>query len=235
MSTERMTPSAMPIEHNVDHRVETAKKKREQMRQRILAATTTVFSRRSDNAPVIEDVVREAKISRGAFYNHFKSLDDALVAASIDANQRMIEAILPVYGFLKEPWQRAAVGFRVFMVRAWQDPEWARFLTRMEAWPHGDGISTHITADLLRGQALGQFEFDDVKVTNEFLMGASAGCIQAMLRGVADPQAHCDAAVRMQLRALGCSADLQERGVAFSREHLAEWERGDRATWRSHA
>lgn len=107
MNPESVVRSAISTEISVDHRVQTAKKKRDQMRQRILDATTAVFSRRTDNAPVIEDVVREAQISRGAFYAHFKSLDEALVAASIDANQRMIEAILPVYGFLKEPWQRA--------------------------------------------------------------------------------------------------------------------------------
>ena len=55
-----------------------------------------MFSRRTDDAPVIEDVVREAKISRGAFYTHFNSLDEALLAAGIDANQRMISDILQV-------------------------------------------------------------------------------------------------------------------------------------------
>jgi AcrR family transcriptional regulator len=214
-----------------DHRVASAKRKREQMRRRILEATTLVFSHRNDNAPVIEDVVREANISRGAFYTHFRSLDEALLAASIEANQRMISDILPVYDFLKEPWQRASVGFRVFMIRAWQDPAWARFVTRMDAWPHEAGISIHMTRDLQRGKELGQFQFDDVSVANDFLMGASAGCIQAILQGVTDPQTYCDTAVRMLMRSLGCNDELQERGVAFSSEHLAEWESGDRSTW----
>lgn len=233
MSNAMVPQSDGMLAGDTDHRVESAKRKREQMRRRILDATTLVFSQRTDDAPVIEDVVREAKISRGAFYTHFKSLDEALLAASIEANQRMILDILPVYDFLKEPWQRSAVGFRVFMIRAWQDPKWARFVTRMDAWPHEAGISIHMTNDLLRGKELGQFQFDDVNVANDFLMGASAGCIQAILQGVTDPHACCDAAVRMLMRSLGCSTELQERGVTFSREHLAEWERGDRSAWRS--
>jgi len=233
MSSTMRAINTVPLESSLDHRVRSAQKKREQMRQRILDATMQVFSRRTDDAPVIEDVVREARISRGAFYTHFNSLDEALLAAGIEANQRMISDILQVYDFLKEPWQRTSVGFRIFMVRAWQDPKWARFVTRMDAWPHEAAISIHMTSDLQRGKALGQFEFDDAKVANEFLMGASAGCIQAIVQGVTDPQTYCDAAVRMLMHSLGCSADLQERGVAFSRDHLAEWERGNQSAWRT--
>lgn len=214
-----------------DHRIQTAQRRREQMRRRIVEATTAVFSRRSGDAPVIEDVVREAGISRGAFYTYFKSLDEALLAASIEANERMIADILPLYDFLKEPWQRTSVGFRVFMVRGWQDPRWATFVSRMDAWPRHAQIAIHMSQDFLRGRALGQFRFDDVAMANDFIMGASAGCVQAMAKGVADPDVYMDGAVRMLMSGLGAEPALQERAVAFSRTHLSEWTHGGRSPW----
>ena len=214
-----------------DHRVDTAQKKREKMRGRILEATTKVFMQTTDDAPVIEDVVREAQISRGTFYKYFDSLDEALVAAGVAANNKMIADIASVYAFLNEPWQRSSVGFRIFLVRAFQEPGWAAFITRMDAWPHESMISIHMTKDLKRGKELGQFRLDDETVANDFLMGASAGCIQALRRGVADPQAYMDSAVRMLLQALGCSDELTEKAVLFSRKHVAEWMESKRSVW----
>lgn len=215
----------------VDHRVETAQKKREQMRARILDATTRVFARDNAAAPAIEDVVREAGISRGSFYNHFHSLDEALVAAGIEMSDRMISDIVPLYDFLREPWQRAAVGFRLYLLRAWQDPTWASFMTRMDAWPHKSRIAVTMSKDLIRGKKLGQFDFDDATVATDFLMGASIGVIQAVRCGVPDPGSYIDSAVRMALQSLGCSPELRERAVAFSRKRLADCASGKRAAW----
>ena len=214
-----------------DHRVETAQKKREQMRLRILDATTQVFTHRSGDAPVIEDVVREAKISRGAFYKHFSSLDEALVAAGVKANDRAVSDLLPVYGCLNEPWQRASVGFRMHIVRAWQDPKWAGLVTRLDAWPHETGIATYMAADLARGRECGQFHFDDLDAAVDFVMGASAGGVKAVCQGVADPVAYADASVSMLLQALGCTPELRQRGVAFSRKHVTEWVEDMGSSW----
>lgn len=214
-----------------NHRTESAQRKRERMRARIVEATTQVFARREDRTPVIEDVVREAKVSRGTFYTYFDALDDALRAASIEANQRMISESLPLYDCLAQPWQRAAVGFRIFLVRAWQEPRWAAFMTRLDAWSRNSLGANFMLSDLRRGQALGQFDIDDAATLTDFLMGASAGGIQGLRSGVADPHAYMDASVRATMRALGCEPVLRERAVDFSRAHLAEWTTGGRKVW----
>lgn len=229
MATQPQPPAGGPASE--DHRIAVARTKRESMRMRILDATMHVFARISDDAPVIEDVVREAQIARGTFYKHFDSLDEALVAAGAEANDRMIADLLPLYEFLVPPWQRAAVGFRVYMVRAVLDPKWAAFVTRMDAWSRQSLITQYMSRDLLRGCELGQFGIDDVEVAVDFLKGASAGVVHAMRCGVAESDDYMDKAVRMALRALGCAPDLCERAVAFSREHLAEWRSGERSAW----
>lgn len=214
-----------------DHRAATAQKKREEMRARILDATIRVFATIQDDAPVIEDVVREAGISRGTFYKHFDSLDQALVATGGEAHARMMRDILPLYDFLKEPWQRVAVGFRLFMVRAWQDPKWAFFVTRLDTWRCDSQLGRSIAGDLRLGRAQGCFVVDDLTVATEFLMGASAGTVHAFRRGVQDPQGYMDASLRMVFRCLAAEPALAERAIAFAREHMADWECGERRAW----
>ena len=228
---DKPTVSHNPAGGAADHRSETAHRRRELMRARIVAATVRVFA--GGGTPVIEDVVREAKISRGAFYKYFDSLDEARRAAGVALSDDMVASILPVYDCLKEPWQRAAVGFRVFLLRALQDPKWAGFLTRMDAWPHGALNASYMSADMRRGRELGQFRFDDVDVTTDFIMGASAAGIYALRGGVADPEAYTDASVRMLLQALGCTPQLQDMAVAFSRDHLKDWASGASAPWKT--
>ena len=228
-----MEPSSKPPQAPPhDHRVDIALAKRNRMRLRILEATMQVFSRINDDAPVIEDVVREADISRGTFYKYFDSLDEALVAAGTEAAERMIADILPLYDILKEPWQRSSVGFRIHLVRAWRDPKWAAFVTRMEVFRKAEQTAKYVSQDMRRGKELGQFQLDDVQTATDFMIGAEAGCMQALRAGVADPLAYIDAAVRMTMQALGCTPELRERAVAFSRKHLAEWASGERSAWK---
>lgn len=210
-----------------DHRVALAQRKRESMRMRILEATMRVFARINDDAPVIEDVVREAGVARGTFYKYFDSLDRALVAAGNEANDRMINDILQYYDCLNEPWQRSSVGFRVYMVRALQDPKWAAFVTRMDAWSRESLITRYMQEDFRRGKQLGQFDIDDIVLACDFFKGASSGGVYAISQGVPDPEEYMDRAVRMSMRALGCTPELCERSVAFSRKHLAGWRSGE--------
>jgi AcrR family transcriptional regulator len=224
-------PAEAGIQTPVDHRVALAQRKRESMHMRILEATMNVFARINDDAPVIEDVVRTAGIARGTFYKHFDSLDQALVAAGAEANDRMIGDIMQLYDCLKEPWQRSSVGFRVYLVRALQDPKWAAFVTRIEAWSQESLITRYMQEDFRRGKELGQFDVEDIVAACDFFKGASSGGVYAISRGVADPDAYMDCAVRLAMRSLGCTPELCERSVAFSRKHLADWHSGALSAW----
>ncbi len=210
-----------------DHRTIVAEKKRVLMRTKLLDAAMRVFANRVGPTPVIDDVIREAKVSRGTFYNYFASIDEVLAAIGQAFSNEMTTDILPVYDVLTEPWQRAAVGFRLFLVRALLDRKWAGFVVRVDAWPHNSLVATYMSADLEHGRTQGQFAFDDVHVAADFLMGASIHCIQSIRQGVSDPNAYMDASVRMALASLGCSVTLQEQGTAFSASYLRAWASGE--------
>ncbi|WP_423194379.1 TetR/AcrR family transcriptional regulator [Cupriavidus sp. H18C2] len=210
-----------------DHRTKVAEKKRLLMRTKLLDAAMRVIGEQTGAATVIDDVIREAKVSRGTFYNYFTSLEEVINAIGQEMNNQMVTDILPVYNVLEEPWQRAAVGFRLFMVRALLDRKWAGFVIRIEAWPHTAQLAKYMSGDLAAGKARGQFRIDNIEAATDFLMGASARCIQAIGHGVDDPPAYMDAATRMALQAVGCTDDLCDHGVAFSQSYLKAWASGE--------
>jgi AcrR family transcriptional regulator len=211
----------------IDHRVEVAARKRALTRTRILDATIKVIASAGRQLPVIEDVGREAGVSRGSFYLHFQSLEEALQAVSELQSDQFTRDILPVYDLLKEPWQRFSVGFRVFLKRAEADPIWASFVTRSHAISAQLLVGAYMREDLQRGLAIGQFNFGDIEVAVDFMLGASAAGIYALGAGVADPKAYMDESVRMGLVGLGCSASLREKAVKFSHTYLDGWKMGN--------
>jgi len=211
----------------VDHRSKVAEKKRVLMRAKLLDAAMRVYAEHTGGPPVIDDVIREAQVSRGTFYKYFDSLEQVLVTIGQELSNQMTTDILPIYDVLTEPWQRTAVGFRLFLVRALLDRKWAGFVTGVDVWPHDTLVARYMANDLEQGKARGHFSFDLVDTATDFLMGASAHGIQAIRQGVPDPNAYMDAAVKMALSSIGCDRQTCEQGAVFSATYLKSWARGE--------
>lgn len=58
---------------------------KQQSRERILDSASRLFSRRGYDAVSIDDLMREAGLTRGAFYNHFSDKTDVYTEAIIHA------------------------------------------------------------------------------------------------------------------------------------------------------
>lgn len=214
-----------------DHRVHAAARKRRVMRERLLAATVRVFAAGGPDTPVIEDVVREAGVSRASFYQHFNSLDHAYLEMSLTAVEQFVRELSPLTQAYLHPWQRNSVGCRLMFERAWHDVTWARLMRRPEIWLHESLLNSVIRADLEEGRSRNQYQFEHTGVMLDILNGAITQCILVLGRGVSDPEAYIDAALRTLLRASGCDPALCERAVAFSRlqvGHYRERAIGDR-------
>jgi AcrR family transcriptional regulator len=211
----------------MDHRIKVAEKKRVIMRAKLIDAATRVFAERVGPTPVIDDVVREAKVSRGTFYNYFDSLDEVLAIIGQELSNQMTTDILPAYDVLTEPWQRACVGFRVFLIRALLDRKWAGFVTRPDAWPHHALVARYMAVDLDRGRRIGQFHFDNVDATSDFLMGASMQAIELLCKGMDEPNTYMDIYTRLAMTVLGCHRSIVEQAVVFSLDYLQRWASGD--------
>ncbi|MFM0341853.1 TetR/AcrR family transcriptional regulator [Paraburkholderia fungorum] len=204
-----------------DHRTIAARKKRDVMRARILHATMEVFAERKNLSASIEDVVKAADISRGTFYKHFASLEEALTAVGHEATDRMTLDILPVYDVLTDPLQRVSTGMRLFLERALTDRRWAGFVVRAELIPHESILLNYIYHDLRAGQAEAKLDFDDVTAAADSVMGATVeGMRTIMLARSKDPHAYISSVIRITLRGLGVSKENAEVAAAFSHSYL---------------
>jgi AcrR family transcriptional regulator len=222
-TVHKRNASGMASEDEVeDHRSVAARRKRNAMRTRILQTVMDVFSDRKNLSTTIEDVIRAAEVSRGTFYKHFSSLEEALTAVGREATDQMTLGILPVYDVLDDPVQRVSTGMRVFLSRAVTDRRWARFVVRAELIPHESVLLEYIYRDVRTGKAEAKMDFDDVTAAADSIMGATVEGMRTILLGrTRDTAAYIDAVIRITLRGLGVDKRRAESATAFSLEHLA--------------
>jgi len=215
------SPTAGKGGHPEDHRTIAARKKRDAMRVRILHATMEVFAERKNLSASIEDVVKAADISRGTFYKHFASLEEAVLAVAHEATDRMTLDILPVYDVLTDPLQRISTGMRLFLARALSDRRWAGFVVRAELIPHESILLDYIYHDLRAGAAEAKLDFDNVTAAADSVMGATVeGMRTIMLARSKDPHAYISSVIRITLRGLGVSKENADVATAFSHSYL---------------
>ncbi|VVP78760.1 hypothetical protein PS918_02081 [Pseudomonas fluorescens] len=205
----------------LDHRSVTAQRKRDAMRARILSATMDLLEDPAKVSVTIEDVAREAKISRGAFYKHFSSLEEAVAAIGQEATDGMTLHILPVYDVLTHPLERISTAMRLFLLRAHTDRRWAAFFIRADLMQDQSILLKYVLADLEAGCHAGLLDLPSMQAGVDALIGATLEGVRSMnQRKVDDPQAYIDAVILMVLRGFGVGNTAAHEAVAFSRSYL---------------
>ncbi len=71
-----------------DHRTRVAAERRARMHRKLVESALLVFAEKGVDASVIEDVIAAADVSRGTFYNYFRTNGELLAAAIRGARQR---------------------------------------------------------------------------------------------------------------------------------------------------
>ncbi len=226
---ETMTAETGPAERP-DHRVEVARRRREAMRARILAATMKVCSGNRAGIPTIDEIIQAAEISRGAFYRYFQSSVEAIEEVGVALTNELADAILTIYDSLTDPLQRACVGTLLVMERAAHDEVWASFILRGDLTIHKNRITDFIELDMRNGRDAGYFTFESVQAAAEFVMGMNLTATRGMMvRNEAEKETYRHEAVRFVLRSLGVSREDVEKVMAWAGDYLAKT-RG-RARW----
>jgi len=218
---ESPAPVRADMDAPPDHRTVTARRKRDAMRARILSATMDLLADPAKVSVSIEDVARVAQISRGAFYKHFASLEEALAAIGQEATDGMTLHILPVYDVLTHPLERISTAMRLFLLRAHTDRRWAAFFLRAELVQHESILLKYVFADLEAGRDAGLLELPSMQAGVDALIGATLEGVRSMtLRKVDDPEVYIDAVILMVLRGFGVANAQAQEAVAFSKAYL---------------
>ena len=76
-----------------DHRTRVAAERRARMHRKLVESALLVFAEKGVDASVIEDVIAAADVSRGTFYNYFRTNGELLAAAIQELGNELVEHI----------------------------------------------------------------------------------------------------------------------------------------------
>lgn len=120
----------MTAEEPLNHRTRVAAEKREKTRAKLLESALVVFAQKGPQA-VIDDVIAQAGMARGSFYNYFRTNDELLVAVASAISDELVRAIDPAVQLLDDPVERIARGVRLLLHAVTQFPLFGAFIARL--------------------------------------------------------------------------------------------------------
>ncbi len=166
-----------------DHRVRVGAQRREKTRLRLLETALTVFNEKGPDAAVIDDFVAAAGVSRGTFYNHFKTTQELLLALATAMSDEVLRVIDPLVLQFTDPVQRFSTGTRLYMAAALRYPLWGSFLTRVgtRIAARGQLIDRYLTRDIGLALKSKRIKADSVPVARDIVLGSIFYGIETML------------------------------------------------------
>jgi AcrR family transcriptional regulator len=175
-------------------------RKREKTRRQLVAAGLRVLADKGEGFTV-SDVVAQADVSNGTFYNYFVDRDELLDAI---AEQLALSLATATAGkSIADPARRFALATARMIQHAVQDDVWARVVQRLASRPGAAlSLDRYLREDLAEGLAQGRFDVGP----EDAALDQVAGLVVMTIRRVVERQAQPDApqrAVERGLRALG--------------------------------
>ena len=165
-----------------DHRTRTAAGKRDRMRVRLIEAALQVFAGKSAEAAVIDDVIKVAGVSRGTFYNYFRTNEELMAAVLHAVGDEILGLIEAAIADHEDPAERLAHGLRMMLHTARRFPMVGRFVSRVSiesGMQHSFGIS-YMVRDVEQGNAAGRFTLAHPSLGVDLVMGAVREALVAL-------------------------------------------------------
>ncbi len=175
---------------------------------RLLSATMEVCANTNRRGTaVIDDVVRAAGVSRGAFYWYFDTLDEAIETLGRRMADEISAETYSLFRTQPNPVLRGALGGQIMMCRASMDLVWAGYLSNVHVLLDDSKFVTRVRRNLESGRAVGEFQFDSVKVAVDYQIGAVLAAIRRCASESLPPAALVEMNVLI-LRGLGVKASV---------------------------
>jgi AcrR family transcriptional regulator len=188
----------------VDHRSRVAAERRERTRKRLLESAMIVYAQKGMTSSVIQDVVAEAKVSQGSFYNYFKTNEALFVALATEFSNELIHMIEPVIGEIEHPAMKIATAIRTYLHMLRSCPVATRFIAKagLRLMTRANSLEVFLPRDLKTGQQQGIFTAIPVRLAMQMISGTGLMVIGGMVTGET-PEDAPEQVAEMILRALG--------------------------------
>lgn len=217
-----ITPSEDALEADdgkvTDHRVRVAKMRRERMRARLQAAILHCCAVNHDHRPPsVEQVCKEADVSRVSFYKYFDSVHTAMESIGDSLLQEMADS-LKILLRDEPPLAHIVMGQALFLMRAATDPIWGAFVSKVTRLNANAEFIRKIGGDLRAARDMGVIDVAD-------LDAAMSMALASVFSGIGEIYNHgerhaefCQNIIIMVLRGLGVD---KERATSLVAEVMA--------------
>lgn len=216
------TDTKTRLRRKADHRPRVAAEKRARMRRKLVESALLVFAEKGVDASVIEDVIAAAGVSRGTFYNYYRTNAELQVATLEELSNELMQQIDAQVNNNPSPAARLCAGVRLYLRAARQFPLFARFLARLGPTVMGPDnlINKYVPRDLEAGMAAGEFARMPALAALDLVVGSALMAVTRIAENQVDDD-YLGAALKAMLRGLGLAEQKAKALVAAPLEPLA--------------
>lgn len=167
---------------NLDFRTRVAAEKRERTRTRLVEAAMEVFASKGVDGTLIEDVIEQAQVSRGTFYNYFRTTDEVMVAVQQAVGNELLSLVDTAIADRADPAERLACGVRMVLQTGRHFPQLGRFISRVgpgRGMEHMPALG-YLMRDLLEARDLGRFQMADPMLGFDLVFGTTSAALLSL-------------------------------------------------------
>nr|WP_100547953.1 MULTISPECIES: TetR/AcrR family transcriptional regulator [unclassified Pseudomonas] len=182
-------------------------KKRERTRRGLIDAAVRLFARKEVGEIALLDVAHEAEVASGTIYNYFRSRDEVVEAVGLAMADEFSEAIAQHSVGVESGARRIAIGVRMFILRAINDPDWASAVVRVVHFDQAmrSKIANYVLTDLRAGKDEGVLTYEHEAIALDLLVSCTLGAMRSAVEGRSVDE-HDMLVAEMILKALGAAA-----------------------------
>lgn len=178
-------------------------------RARIYQAALKLFAANGGSEITVSELAQAAGIARGTIYNNIEAPENLFGEVAAALSREMIWRVEATMRDIDDPAQRLATGLRLFIRRAHDDQDWARFLMRFALSDRAlrSMMREPPARDIANAIELGRFKTDAAKVPAlvSLMTGGLLGAMNAVVAGDQTWREAGESAAELFLRAAGAT------------------------------
>lgn len=194
--------------------------------RRIHAAALRLFADKGSQEVSVSELAEAAGVARGTIYNNLDSTDHLFEQVASQLSSEMNQRVVASYAGIDDSALRLAIGIRLYVRRAHEEPHWGRFLTHFSF--RSESLTAFWQGPVVRDVLLGLeqrrygFAAEQAHGAVGMVAGTTLSAILLVLEGMRTWRDAGSDAAELVLKALGLDAAEARKMATMGLPPLAE-------------